>query len=331
MITIPKGKEVIKGINSFFLDIEKFCEYYHENIAPCAIHFKAPSCEAILYYDESDLIGGGISDNNSQTINTNSVIDNLKTNSAIENFDVTVYEVDINDIYYWSSLFHAKSKYDGLNSEFTDLTALIKKMKSEALSGYIEVIFNDTPGGIIFFLNGMVVRSQYFLPDKPPEGLPGKDIDLAALLYFSKKKSGIFNVKETIICQPSTQTQEANGDLSMNVGRVCTILELVLNALNKVVSKKQSRGYDFNLMLKKKFIEKAGEYDFLDPFANEFQYKGSKVAYQGSTDIQTVAKAILKTSQELAAEQGCANLFDAELNGLKKNYAKEFKNLSNGA
>ena len=332
MIIIPKGKIVIAGLNSYYLDIEKFCEYYHEIVGSCGIVFKSVSSGGILFFDNSDYLGGGLQTGKDNDFDTADVIEKLVASTSTDNFNITVYEIDQEDVYYWSSLFQAKSLYNGLKSDFTDLAALIKKMKAEKLSGYIEVVLDNIHGGYLFFRDGKIVHSVSSMTEDPPGELPGSDEDLATLINFSKKKSGVFNVKEILTHQPSIGVKsDKNTQPAFETIRIYPVLEALLNSLKNVLSEKHPRGINFDLILKKKFIEKADKYDFLDPFSAEFQYNGSKVIYLGAADPKLVAAAVFESARELAAENGQSNRFESKIETLRSQYPKTLTEIGHGA
>jgi len=332
MIIIPKGKIVIAGLNSYYLDIERLCEYYREIVGSCGIYFKSVSAGGILFFDNFDYLGGGLQIGKGNDFDTADVIEKLVAFTSSDNFDITVYAIDQEDVYYWSSLFQAKSIYNGLKSDFTDFAALIKKMKAEKLSGYIEVVFDNIHGGYLFFRDGKIVHSVSSMTEDPPGELPGSDEDLATLIYFSKKKSGVFNVKEILTHHPSIGVKSDKNILpAFDTRRIYPMLESLLNSLEKVLPEKRPRGFNFDLTLKKKFIEKADKYDFLDPFAAEFQYNGSKVIYKGDADLKLVAAAVFESARELAAENGQADRFESKIEALKTQYPKELMEIGHGA
>jgi hypothetical protein len=47
---------------------------------------------------------------------------------------------------------------------------------------------------------------------------------------------------------------------------------------------------DFETLLKKKFVDKAATYAFLDPFAGEFSYKNNKSFYKVHENLFKITK-----------------------------------------
>jgi len=332
MIIIPKGKIVMAGLNSYYLDIERLCEYYKDVVGSCGIYFKSVSAGGMLFFDNSDYLGGGLQTGTVNDFDTADVIEKLVASTSSDSFDITIYKIDQEDVYFWSSLFQAKSLYNGLKSDFTDLAALIKKMKAEKLSGYIEVLFDNIHGGYLFFRNGKIVHSVSSMTENPPGELPGSDEGLATLINFSKKKSGVFNVKEIVTHKPSIGVKSDINILPVfDTRRIYPVLDSLLNSLKMVLSEKHPRGFNFDLALKKKFIEKADKYDFLDPFSAEFKYNGSKVTYQGNADLKLVAAAVFESARELAAEKNQTDRFESKIETLRSQYPKELTEIGYGA
>lgn len=330
MIIIPKGKVVITGLNSYYIDVEKLCDYYHEVVGTCALYLKSSSTSGILFYDNSGYLGGGLQNNNG--FDTVDVTEKLVESASSDNFDITVLAIDPKDIHYWSSLLHVKSIYSDLKSGFTDITDLIKQLQCEKLTGYIEVRLNDVQAGGLFFRNGKVVHSVLNTPEKSPGDLAGKGEGLRTLLSFAKNNLGVLHVKQALSPQLSVEKNSPKNVPETILGsQMLPLMESLLAALNKILSKKRSRGFDFDLILKQKFVEKADQYDFLDPFAAEFVYADAKVVYRGGAELKLVAKAVFDLTHELAHENGLSSQFESEIERLKTQYAAEFREIGNGA
>jgi hypothetical protein len=67
---------------------------------------------------------------------------------------------------------------------------------------------------------------------------------------------------------------------------------------------------DFNKALRKKFVENADKYAFLDPFAAEFEYADRTVSFTGDTEEEVLAKGVVESVLELAHEHGMMSEFE---------------------
>ena len=325
MIIIPKWETLTKGLNSDFVNIEKLVGYYQGIDGAHGIYFKSALHEGILYYDHFDFLSGGLQSIKGGDLTSTEVVDRLIQASTESSFDITVFRINSDDIYFWSSLFDTRPLYKDLKSDFTDLAGLIKKMKVEGLSGYIETFFDETLGGAVFFRNGQVIHSACFIEEKWPAGLPARNRELAALLYFAQKKSGVFNVKEISAHRKTAEHEKKS--FMFNAHATTRMLETLLKSLQTVLTENQKQKGNFSILLKKKFIEKSEKYRFLDPFAAEFQYTGGKVVYDGDADWKRVAGAIIESARELATENHQIVRFDDEIEVWKVQYAKELTEL----
>ena len=80
------------------------------------------------------------------------------------------------------------------------------------------------------------------------------------------------------------------------------MLEELLVIFERTVRDNKRVKADFNKSLKKKFMEKADKYSFLDPFAAEFEYSNQKISYRGTAKDEVLAKGIIESIKELANE-----------------------------
>ena len=105
------------------------------------------------------------------------------------------------------------------------------------------------------------------------------------------------------------------------------VLEEFLNTIDSHVTSDKKLNADFSSLLKKKFVEKADKYPFLDPFLAEFEYSNRKISYNGDVDNDRMAQGVLECCRELADEIGIArNLKEALAPWLDK-YARRLSSL----
>ena len=93
------------------------------------------------------------------------------------------------------------------------------------------------------------------------------------------------------------------------------IFERVVNSEKKIKN-------DFTLLLKNKFLEQAGKYPFLDPFAAEFEYSDHKVVFTGDPGEKELLKGVTDSVKELAEEMGLLGRLKEELQSLQAKYSK---------
>jgi hypothetical protein len=244
------------------------------------------------------------------------------------NFSLNVYLLRAEDIYFWSTMPNAQRIYQDLTTEFTDLEGLIKKMKSEGLTGFIEVVIGDGKGeGLIFFNNGQVSGGSYSWGSGDSRR---EEEDQEKLVQLTKDHGGAFHVSR-IPMDEKNLASEMDDDLHPEEvlekpsTRIVTAMEEMMAIFERTVSTQKSIPSDFATLLNRKFVEKADRYPFLDPFAAEFKYADEKIKFEGDTTDKELTQGILESITELAAELDALIQFKTNLVTWMKKYREEVK------
>jgi hypothetical protein len=360
MIIIPKEEPVVQNLNSYFLKIDKLVEHYQGEAGSGGIYFKAPTCEAVIFFDEANLLNSYYQDRKERILGQEALKKIVETSST-NNFSVSVYYITPQRLYYWANLANAEILYNDLNSDFTNIGSLIKKLEDEKLNGYIEVKLNENAdgGGFLFLFNGQVIGGTFAKGDGSLDRSVGFRDDLIAKI---KKIGGIFNVKKihlnikplsaSLITSepvpaikpepppmikseprpalkaehlpgPRNSAIKSVGGLKEETQRVLEKLEALLSLLERVIQSNRKLKVDFETLLNKKFVEKAGKYDFLDPFFDEFRYSNGRLEYSGKASTNDLAKAIIECVREIVLSLGIINTFRKYLESWKKGFANE--------
>jgi hypothetical protein len=319
MIVIPKEKPVIENLNSYYLDIRKLVEHYQGQLGAGGIHFKSPAAEGVIFFDKDELLGGVFKDKE-RSIHGNEVLDNITEASSRYNFVISIYEIAQNKIYFWANIPDAKKIYKNLSTEFTDLEGLIKKMASEKLTGYIEVIINNgSEGGLVFFSDGEIIGGSYSWGKGEVSSLKE---NRELLVVKTKESGGIFHVSR-IEASKRPVAGEINRNERKTAADIILVLEELLQIVESEAAKKKNIERDFNSILKKKFIEKADKYFFLDPFADEFKYSAGKITFTGEATDEELLQGVAESVKEIAEGSGFLLNLNERLSSWSQKYARE--------
>jgi len=319
MVIVPRGNPVFENLNSYYLDLRRLLEHYQGEMGSGALYLKSPTAEGAIFFEAHEVLGGTF-ENRDEKLAGKAAIDRLLTPSPTENYQVSIYEVAPEEANYWSSIPDAKRIYEDLSTEFTDLEGLIKKMSSEKLSGYIEISLNsELDGGFLFFRNGQVVGGYTFWEKKFSASRESQDL----LLRKAKRSGGIFHVSR--ISVESKEAKETSKKES--APEVVAALEELLVLLEGLFTSTQTVKGDFNTLLRKKFLDLADEYSFLDPFAGEFQYSGGKIRFESEGNDAELAKGLLVAGAGLVRDHGLNALFKTRLEGWLQKHRKKLLSL----
>ncbi|PIE71541.1 MAG: hypothetical protein CSA22_01560 [Deltaproteobacteria bacterium] len=320
MIIIPKEVPIISGLNSYYLDVARLFEHYQGVLDTFCVHFQAPVSEGAVFFDDEGVLNGIYHDKNG-TLRGPKSIDYLTSSPAV-NFNVSVYKLPADRVYYWANLPNAKPLYKDLTTEFTDLEGLIRNLTSDKVTGYVDVtIDGGTNNGLIFMLYGMYIGS--YASWEPGIIKRSKDY-LETMIQKSRTGGGVFHVRKISLSRkgiedvPSVDTrsrEEVPGEVLAMLGQMLAIFERLINGTKKVK-------IDFDTALKRKFVEKVDRFDFLDPFAAEFRYAEGTVEFLGDATSEELVQGVIESIREIASENGILPILVKHLNPWAEKYAE---------
>jgi len=324
MVIIPREKPVIENLNIYYLDVKKLLEHYQGEIGSGGVYFKSHAAEGVIFFDKDDLLNAFFKEKNLELFGTDAV-DRILNAGGNYNFTVNVYKIALDEVYFWSSIPTAEKIYKDLSTEFTDLEGLIRKMSSEKLTGYIDVALGGgQEGGLIFIINGKIMGGSFTWNNGDP-GPTKKNQDI--LIRKTKQHGGTFNVCRIPLLK---MKKVAKPDISFAgpSQNILAMLEQLLIVFEKTVSEKKKPKIDFSKILKKKFVENAELYAFLDPFAGEFDYADGRLVFTGSATDQELAEGVLNCVKQLAQEIGLFAQLIENSQAWSEKYSRQLENFS---
>ena len=321
MIIIPKEKPAVEKLNSYYLDIRKLIEHYQGEIGSACIHFKAPSAEGVIFFDKDDLLNGFFRDSEGES-EGKAVIDRLVEAAVDRNFAISIYEIDPEKVYFWANIPTAEKIHENLSTEFTDLEGLINKMGSGKLTGFIDVSIGDgKESGLIFFDNGEIIGGSF---SWEKGDLSHSKESKEVLIQKTKELGGIFSVSKISLKKEGVDAKSE--DMAKEgTSNTLTMLEALLVVFERVITSNKGIESNFNTLLRKKFIEKADKFVFLDPFAAEFQYADQRITFSGDVTDEELIKGLMECVKEIAEGLGILSQFNDELGLWSKKYEKELR------
>lgn len=309
MVIIPKEKPAIENLNSYYVDIERLLEHYLAEMISGGVHFKSSSTEAVIFFDNNAILGCSFKNANKK-LSGNEAVECIIGDCRDTSYNISIYEIDPSRIFFWSNIPYAQRIYNNLSTEFTDLQGLINKMGKENLTGYIEVHLSDgEKQAWIFFHKGAIIGGldswESFNLDRSTDFLNN-------LIANSKSSGGMFHVCKVMMGQ----------DAPARSGGIQHHLEELLNIFKEKLKLKNPHMTDFEREFKKKLIDNADRFSFLDPFAGEFSYKDGKVSYDGQATDKELVEGTLTCVTEMAREKGVLDSFKDEISHYLQKYGK---------
>lgn len=325
MIIYPKQRPVIKKLNSYFLNIPKFIEHYQGEIGTGCVALTCAGMEAAIFFNKDDLINV-VMDRKTEDGARLISMDEMIGIFGKRNFSVNLYEIEEALVDYWANLPKATVIYSNLSTDFTNLEKLIAKMQAERLTGYIDVTLSGDNGrAVIFFCGGKCLGASHSWESwrLKTDGtlwhsLMSKAADLGAVFHVLRMPLG----KET---KPRELSAGQNGNGARNA---MAMLEALLNVLEDEVRADKRVKADFTLLLKKKFVEKADSFPFLDPFAAEFDYCDHRLVCHAAIKDRDALTGVTEVVREISAELGIQPRLQKALDPWREKYAAAIKRFS---
>lgn len=305
MVIIPKEKPVISNLNTYYLDITKLIEHYQGEIGSGGLFFGSASAKGVIFFDQDEILNGYFRDQDSE-LSGDDAINRLMETDFEHNYTVEIYNISLEEVYFWSSLPSAERIYKDLSTEFTDLEGLIKKMSAEKLTGFIEVTIEDEKEeGLIFISNGEIVGGSFSWVQNDPS-LTKANIN--QLVEKTKKSGGLFQVSR-IPVSDGREEEPTGPKGTEDSSHTLKMLEEFLGIFETFYATLKTKDSDFNSVVRKKFVESAEKFDFLDPFAAEFEYTDRRIIFTGDADDEELMTGVLTSVTELAQELGVLSEF----------------------
>ena len=328
MLVIPRENPALGNMNSYYVQIPRLIEHFQGEVGCGALHFKSTSSEGVLFFDKDDILNGFVTGRNGES-NGREVMEELIRSTESINYTLSVYQIRTEDVYFWSSIPNAKRIYQDLSTDFTDLEGLIKKMGTEALTGFIEVIIAQSKmGGLIMFNNGQICGGSYAwgAADSVRD-----EQDLARLIKLTKERGGLFHVSRMHpmdnASDPTAQ-EHAPEDMPVKPSlRILSAVEELMVIFERTASQAKHLNSDFTTLLNRKFVAKADKYPFLDPFAAEFKYADQKITFVGDTTDNELVHGVIESITEIADEINVHSQFSDHFKTWAKKYKSEVDEL----
>jgi hypothetical protein len=321
MVIVPKDKPAVENLNSYYLNVPRLLEHYQGELGSGAIHFKSSSAEGVILFDKEEFVDG-VCEHKEEKMTGRAAIDFLMTSSGETNYVISIYRIDPERVYYWSSIPAARRIYQDLSAEFTDLEGLMRKMGTEKLTGYIEAsIGMGMENALIFYNHGQIIGNFYSWDQG---GLEASKVKLNLLVEKTKKSGGTFHVSRISIAEGRKGAKAKKREEGPST-EILTAMEELLALFERIHSPGKADRSEFNTLLKRRFLELAETYHFLDPFRAEFQYSNRKINFTGKASDEDLMKGILTAVIGMADNLGLATEFDTKSAAWFQKYDKKLK------
>ena len=139
---IPKEKPFMDGLNSYYLDTDKFIEHLQGDIGTGCVYFNSSGREILVYFDEMDVIRGVIQEPG-QNAQVSPSMGPIFEAISQRNYLVSVTYLDPNAIFYWAQIPPFKRSKSKLNSSDLSLVELMKRLYRKKFHVFLRLTLKE--------------------------------------------------------------------------------------------------------------------------------------------------------------------------------------------
>lgn len=273
---LPREKPFLTGLNSYYLDIEKFIQHLQGEIGSGGLYCKSPDLELLVYFDEYDIVRG-VMQSSGEHARVSKRLDHTLLFLQEKTFQVTVYYLDPGSIFFWGQMPAFRRGRHSFSSDKMSLPDLIYRLGQKKFSGFIEVdVKGKADCAVLFLHEGERRGGSYYWGSG---GLSPSDADYNTLLGMLQKHSGTCKLgyfideplssAEEVEVKADREKEEKKSEKNLPENQSPSELKEALNEFLAVFihTVKSRKGRTEPIIdLKLKFIDFAEIYPQLDPY-----------------------------------------------------------------
>lgn len=270
----PKDRTLYANLNTSFTSFEALIGDLKERKLTGYVEVTAPGYTGTLLLSEGEIVNAQELSADRRVVGP-AAARGVSERASQKDGLINVYSAFPDVVLLLHRLMDSRPLYRDLTSAFTSLDRLISKLRSDGLTGYVEVHVGDGgAAGIIYLAGGEPVESVY---SAGQEMINGQEA-LNAIVQSVNAKGGTFNVfveagqPAVAGVPPQAPAQEGYRQELM------AFWEEVLAGAESVIDGASKPGR-FLLGWKEVLVSRAVTYPFLDPFAAEFSYAGGHITF----------------------------------------------------
>ena len=275
---IPKGRIVHENLSTAFTHIDQFVEKLQSKQFSGYCHVSFWEYDGILFFDAGRIVHG-IEERNMRDIQTQSgpaAVKSILAKGHEKDGEISIHELPAAKVEALLAAMNASPRYEELSTDLTSLDKVIKLLKKENLSGFIEILLEEDAGTAnLFFTQGDLTDILI----APPNNLMlGEPTSLDELDTQCEIHGAVFNVYQSGAA--SNVTQQGLAELKEVPNPAQKLFEAILINLEEVIDRNLKKD-SFQSLFKKILPQFADSYSFLDPFIGDFKYSNKTLSYGG--------------------------------------------------
>jgi hypothetical protein len=271
----PKDRTLYANLNTSFTSFDALIGDLQERKLTGYVEVTAPGYTGTLLLSEGEIVNAQ-EQTGDRRVAGPAAARGVSERAGQKDGMINVYSAFPDVVLLLHRLMDSRPLYRDLTSAFTSLDRLIAKLRSDGLTGYVEVHVAESAGvGVIYLAGGEPVESVFGLGQ---EMTYGQDA-LNAIVSAVNATGGTFNVfveagQSAVqgVPPPAPAQEGYRAELMAFWEDMVSRVEATVDGLSKPGR--------FMLAFKEVLVSRAVTYPFLDPFAAEFSYAGGHITFE---------------------------------------------------
>lgn len=186
---VPREKPFLDGLNSYYLQLERFITHMQGEIGSGGIHCVAHNREMLIYFNESEVISSLVQ-RRAEKAESPPSYEIVRDFFYEASYVVRVFRLDDHAVFFWAQMPTFQRVRSTLTSSEIPLPDLLLRLSRTSFSGFIEVRVDSRPdNGLLFFLEGKRIGGSYSWGSG---GLSLGEVDYTILLNRVQNSSAVF-------------------------------------------------------------------------------------------------------------------------------------------
>jgi len=312
-VIFPKGEVVHKNLSTTYTDLSALLDTLKLEGFCGTIEMDFPEARGFLFIDSGEIVNGEVrTGGNSGRVIGQEAARTLLAFSKQKDGVLSIYRLLPEQVALIANNLNHEILFKGLSTHFVHLDQFLLKLKEERHTGFIEVMTKEHhPMGVLFIEGGEPV--EMFATPKAGPSVFGR-MSIPVFIENATQQGAFFNVygkkgrptqvKEIVTDKEKSVLMEEEGGVPTEreegFKEILLLFQEFLSSAERLVDSLSSGG-TFKKAFKKALIEKSEEFDFLDPFAGEFEYMNGTISFTGEAGKEDFARGLIESLRSAMA------------------------------
>jgi hypothetical protein len=304
----PRGEVVHKNLSTAYTDLPALLSTLKSEGFSGALEVEFPEHQGALFIRSGEVINAEASmgGDSKRTIGPDAIRALLALSHQKDGV-ISLYHLAPDRVTLIANSLQQEILFKGLSTDFTRLDRLLVKLREDKHDGFVEVLSKGHQVlGVLYLTEGEPVEVFINSTESDPSMTGKKSIPV--FIENAIRQGALFNVYRTLSKTPRVKEEPTRKreELLMpkeeppkvrgpeGARELIPVFQEILSKTERLVDGVTKRGTFLNTF-KQSLVEHAEAFDFLDPFAGEFDYRDGIIRFVGEAKEKDFARGLVES------------------------------------